>query len=250
MKIRLCQIQVDASSPEKNFSRIRQILTSANEDLIVFPEACTTGFPYRRLTSIKDANQIFLEEIILQSANRTGAVLLPLLIEENSVIYNRLHWITGGKIAARYDKIHLIGILGEDRFLSRGSDIVTVPWKPHIAGLATCYDLRFPELFRKLILKGADILTIPAMWPIERAAHLHPLAKARAIENQAYVLVCNGCGPCGSMDLCGSSIAIDPKGEVIAQAGSEEEQLTFEIDPAFAAEWRKDFPALGDIRLI
>ncbi|HNJ34392.1 MAG TPA: nitrilase-related carbon-nitrogen hydrolase [Leptospiraceae bacterium] len=250
MKIRLCQIQVDASAPEKNFSKIRQILTSASEDLIVFPEACTTGFPYRRLTSITEANQTFLDEIALQSANRTGVILLPLLIEENNAIYNRQHWITGGKIAATYDKIHLIGILGEDRFLTRGSAIVTVPWKPHIAGLATCYDLRFPELFRKLILKGADILAIPAMWPMERAAHLHPLAKARAIENQAYVLVCNGCGPCGSMNLCGSSIAIDPKGEVIAQAGSEEEQLTFEIDPAFAAEWRKDFPALGDIRLI
>ena len=250
MKIRLCQIQVDASSPEKNFSRIRQILTSANEDLIVFPEACTTGFPYRRLTSITTANCTFLDEIILHSASRAGVILLPLLIEENSAIYNRQHWITGGKIAATYDKIHLIGILGEDRFLTRGSDIVTAPWSNHMAGLATCYDLRFPELFRKLILKGADILTIPAMWPVERAAHLHPLAKARAIENQAYVLVCNGCGPCGSMDLCGGSIAIDPKGTVIAEAGTKEEQLTFEIDPAYAAEWRKDFPVLGDIRLI
>ncbi len=249
MRVRLCQISVHYENPEVNASKIRDRL-KFNEDLIVFPEAATSGFPYRRLGSVTEFNSRFVEEIRALTETRDGIIVLPALVTHEGQVVNRQHWISGGKIIAQYDKVHLIGVLGEDRFLAPGSEPVSSPIGDFVGGAATCYDLRFPELFRILVKKGVDLFILPAMWPVQRATHLTALARGRAIENQAFVMVCNACGSCGPMDLCGQSAAFDPRGELIAEAGLTETDLAFQIDAKAASDWRAEFPVLRDIRLI
>lgn len=113
-------------------------------------------------------------------------------------------------------------------------------------GLATCYDLRFPEQFRLLVDAGATVLVVPAGWPARRREHWTLLARARAIESQAYVLACGTAGTHAGVELAGHSLVVDPWGAVLAEAGPGEEVLTAELDPGLVARTRADFPVLRD----
>lgn len=116
-------------------------------------------------------------------------------------------------------------------------------------GLATCYDLRFPELFRKQVDEGAEIFVIPAAWPAARVAAWRTLLQARAIENQVFVIACNTAGTHATTEMGGNSAVISPTGEVLAEAGRGERVLTLDIDLAEVREARESFPVLSDRRL-
>ncbi|MCE9599857.1 MAG: hypothetical protein K8S54_17995 [Spirochaetia bacterium] len=253
MRVELFQISVNPDDISSNMSKIEACIAQSTADLLVFPEACTTGFPYRRLAEVSRLNSTFLDRILQkQKANPDdrSVIVLPLLIQDANRFYNRQFLISGGTIGATYDKIHLIGVLGEDRFLTAGENMVSTKTREFQAGLATCYDLRFPELFRKLVATGVNLFIIPAMWPMERASHLKILARARAIENLSYVIVCNATGRCGALTLCGDSIIVNPKGEVLGEAFAEEMQLTADLNLEIMQEWRTSFPVLNDMRLL
>ena len=115
-----------------------------------------------------------------------------------------------------------------------------------VIGLGTCYDLRFPELFRGLVDAGAETLVLSAGWPERRRSHWTLLAQARAVENQSFVLACGTAGTHAGVPQAGHSIVVDPWGEVLAEAGAGEEILTVEFDPAKVAVTREQFPALKD----
>jgi predicted amidohydrolase len=139
------------------------------------------------------------------------------------------------------------------RQLAAGATVFVVTWPmsgaaPAVLGLATCYDLRFPELFRSLVDLGASAYLVPSGWPAQRVAHWSALLRARAIENQAWVLGCNTAGTHNGVTMAGRSAIVDPLGEVVAEAGEGEQVLTATIDPAAAQRWRAKFPALGDRR--
>ncbi len=153
-----------------------------------------------------------------------------------------------GGLAATYRKIHRFGFdRGEATLMAAGAEPVTVPLPDTTLGLATCYDLRFPELFRALTGAGAQVLVVPAGWPARRAAHWSLLARARAVENQCYVLACGTAGAHAGVPQAGRSVIVDPWGETLAEAaGSEEEVVTADLDPAYVAKVRADFPVLRD----
>lgn len=130
--------------------------------------------------------------------------------------------------------------------MGAGEDLVTVALPMTTLGLATCYDLRFPELFRGLIDAGAETLVVAAGWPERRRAHWTLLAQARAVENQAYVLAVGCAGTHAEVPQAGHSLVVDPWGEVLAEAGGGEEVLTVEFDVAKVAATREQFPALKD----
>ena len=109
---------------------------------------------------------------------------------------------------------------------------MTVRLPDTTVGIATCYDLRFPELFRGLVDAGAEMFVLSAGWPERRRSHWTLLARARAVENQAYVLACGTAGTHAGVLQAGHSIVVDPWGEVLAEAGADEEVLTVEFDPA------------------
>lgn len=155
-----------------------------------------------------------------------------------------------GSLNAVYRKIHLFGFAeGEPKYLRGGDEVVVADTPVGRLGLATCYDLRFPEMFRRLADDHAEMFVVPAAWPMPRVAHWSVLAKARAIENQLPLIAVNTAGAHGGVVMGGASVIIDAIGQTLAEAGASEEVIEAEIDPAHTRDWRERFPALGDRRL-
>ena len=160
-----------------------------------------------------------------------------------------------GEIAATYRKIHRFGFAGgEPATIEPGEDVVTVQvpvagGEPVTVGLATCYDLRFPEQFRLLTDAGASVFVVPAAWPARRVGHWTLLGRARAVENQAAVVQCNTAGTHARVPMGGRSQVVDALGDVVAEAGEAEEVLVADVDVAAVAAWRSEFPVLADRRL-
>ena len=154
-----------------------------------------------------------------------------------------------GDIVTTYRKRHLFGFeTGERTLMSAGDDFVVVQTPLGSTGLATCYDLRFPEMFRALVDRGAETFLLCSGWPVPRIEQWRVLARARAIENLAWLVACNGVGSHADITLGGRSVIVDPKGGVVAEAGDTETILLGDVDPPQADEWRQTFPVLGDRR--
>ena len=163
-----------------------------------------------------------------------------------------------GEIEAVYRKIHLFDVqLGADgnfresASIAPGSDVVVAETPIGGIGLSVCYDLRFPELYRRLVQGGAELLLVPSAFTFPTgAAHWEVLCRARAIENQCYLIAPNQTGrsPHGFADF-GNSMIVDPWGCVLARAGEDEGIITAEVDGTYLARVRRELPALGHARL-
>jgi predicted amidohydrolase len=221
-------------------------------DLVVLPELWTTGaFAYEEFGREAEPLEGPTYEAMAEAASDAGVWLhagsIPERDPEGPLYNTSLVFSPSGELAAAYRKIHRFGFdKGEAVLMGAGEALVTVRLPDTTLGLATCYDLRFPELFRGLVDAGAETLVIPAGWPERRRAHWTLLAQARAVENQAYVLACGTAGTHTGVPQAGHSIVVDPWGEVLAQAGPDEEILTVDLDPARVATTRDQFPALKD----
>jgi predicted amidohydrolase len=163
-----------------------------------------------------------------------------------------------GEVAARYRKIHLFDVevgdgqvYRESAGVTGGDRPVVVPVGPLKVGLSVCYDLRFPELYRRLVDEGAEVLLVPAAFTLVTGKdHWHVLLRARAIESQAYVVAAAQWGrhPKGRATY-GKSLVVDPWGDVIAQASEGVGVVTARLEPARVAEVRKSLPSLRHRRL-
>ncbi|ACV07603.1 carbon-nitrogen family hydrolase [Kytococcus sedentarius] len=155
-----------------------------------------------------------------------------------------------GDLVATYRKVYRFGFdSGEARTIEAGADLVTAPVGPFTAHLATCFDLRFPEYFRDGLDAGADLLIVPAAWPMARREHWRALLRARAIENQMPVVACNTAGThAGDHEMGGASVIIDANGSVLAEAGDSQQVLRAVIDDEHTAQQRKNFPVLASRR--
>jgi predicted amidohydrolase len=163
-----------------------------------------------------------------------------------------------GAIVARYRKIHLFDValpgrvaVQESATRVAGTDVVVARTSLATLGCSICYDLRFPELYRRLAREGAEVLLVPSAFTAPTgAAHWEVLCRARAVENQCYVLAPNQCGPSphGHRDY-GNSLIVDPWGGVVARAGDDEGIVTAELDGAELARIRRELPALAHRRL-
>jgi predicted amidohydrolase len=152
-----------------------------------------------------------------------------------------------GEIVATYRKRHLFGFAtGERTLITAGDALIVAETALGHTGIATCYDLRFPEMFRDLVEAGAETFLVASGWPTPRIGHWDVLTRARAIEDQAWMVACNGVGSHADITLGGHSIVIDPQGNVVAEAGDGETVLFADVEPGRAREWREAFPVLGD----
>lgn len=263
MRASLIQIAVDeGESAESRRGRVAALVRdqAGVADLVVLPELWTTGaFAYEEFAARAEPLDGPTHEAMAKAASDAGVWLHAGSIPERApsdggsaagrgVLYNTsLVFSPSGELAASYRKIHRFGFdKGEAVLMGAGQDLVTVRLPGTTLGVATCYDLRFPELFRGLVDAGAEILVVPAGWPERRRAHWTLLAQARAVENQAFVLACGTAGTHAGVPQAGHSIVVDPWGEVLAEAGHGEEVLTVEFDPAKVAATREQFPALKD----
>ncbi|MEU7054638.1 carbon-nitrogen family hydrolase [Streptomyces sp. NPDC046197] len=254
MRASLIQIAVDEG--ESVESRRRRVAALVREqtgaDLVVLPELWTTGaFAYEDFGREAEPLEGPTYEAMAKAASDTGVWLHAGSIPErdpDGPLYNTsLVFTPSGELAAAYRKIHRFGFdQGEAVLMGAGRELVTVRLPETTLGLATCYDLRFPELFRGLVDAGAETLVVPAGWPERRRAHWTLLARARAVEDQAFVLACGTAGTHAGVPQSGHSIVVDPWGEVLAEAGPGDEVLTVEFDPGRVATTRQQFPALKD----
>lgn len=159
-----------------------------------------------------------------------------------------------GRVLATYRKVHRFGFgSGEPHTIEAGTDVVAVPLPGlgdgAVVGLATCYDLRFPEMFRALLDAGARLLIVPAAWPAARVEHWTLLGRARALENQCVLVACNTAGTHAGTAMGGRSQVVGPGGEVLAEAGQGEEVLVAEVDLDDVRRAREAFPVLADRRM-
>ncbi|MGW2820045.1 carbon-nitrogen family hydrolase [Streptomyces sp. NPDC001443] len=255
MRASLIQVAVDEG--ESTASRRARVASLVRDragaaDLVMLPELWTTGaFAYERFADEAEPLDGPTHEAMAKAASEAGVWLhagsIPERDPDGSLYNTSLLFSPSGELAAAYRKIHRFGFdKGEAVLMGAGTELRTARLAGTTAGLATCYDLRFPELFRGLVDAGAEVLLLPAGWPERRRAHWTLLAQARAVENQAFVLACGTAGTHAGVPQAGHSIVVDPWGEVLAQAGPEEEVLSVEFDPAKVAAVREQFPALKD----
>ena len=224
-------------------------------DLVVLPELWPNGgFTYDNWRATSQPMSGELVEWMRATASAVGCLLHAGSFVEShddeSLTNTSLLLDRDGATLAVYRKVHLFGFgEGEPVLMSAGDEVTTVKTEWGTIGLSTCYDLRFPELYRKLTDAGAELVLVPAAWPAARVEHWTVLARARAIENQCFVVAVNTAGTHGGKLMGGHSLVVDPTGTVLAEAGVAEQSLTAELDLAKVGRWRADFPVLDDRRL-
>ncbi|MBQ1105531.1 carbon-nitrogen family hydrolase [Streptomyces anulatus] len=257
MRASLIQIAVDPdeSVEDRRVRAASLVVAQQGADLVILPELWPVGaFAYTAFEAEAEPLEGPTHEVMAKAAAEAGTWLHAGSFVERAAdgtLYNTsLVFSPQGERTAVYRKIHRFGFdKGEAVMMGAGEELVTVALPDTTLGLATCYDLRFPEQFRGLVDAGAEALVVVAGWPERRRAHWTLLAQARAVENQAYVLAVGTAGTHGDIQQAGHSIVVDPWGEVLAQAGADEEVLTVELDADKVRATREQFPALKDRRL-
>ena len=214
--------------------------------LILLPEMWATGFANERLVELSENTPWVLEHLSEVSKTLHLTIIGSLPEKTGSVIYNTAYVVDrDGSVAGIYRKIHLFSPTGEDHYFEPGRKAVVSKTSLGPIGLMICYDLRFPELCRSLVLDGATMVAIMAEWPAERVTHWDALLKARAIENQMFVAACNRCGSTEGVEFGGHSMIVSPDGIVLAEAGDTTEYGGAQLDPALLEKSRSSFNSVA-----
>jgi omega-amidase len=235
MKIAVAQISCSLGDPEINLAKVRDFsrrAKNADAELVVFPEMTDTGYSMsviqKHAGHWKSGFVPGLQEI---ASEFSVAIVSGVSERDESSIYNSQILVdANGNIVAKYRKTHLYAVapVGEQTCFAAGDAFASFALGDLRFGFSICYDLRFPEMYRKLVTEqNVGALLISSAWPFPRVEHWRVLAQARAIENQAYVLASNRVGKDDELWFCGSSAIIDPRGVVIAAASADREELIY-----------------------
>lgn len=249
IKVAAVQFNIVSGDIDRNLEKVRHALAELAADgvkLVTLPEMWATGFAYKELNQLAARSSEVVAEIVTLSA-QYGMVIIGSLPEPHEdKVYNCAYVIDNGEITGKYRKMHLFSLMNEDRYFDPGDSWLVAETSLGKIGVIICYDLRFPELSRRLALEGAKILVVPGEWPKPRQEHWRTLLRARAIENQFFVISANCCGMVGKLDFFGMSMIVDPKGEVLAEAGYEEGSIISVIDFEEMDAWRSQIPCFND----
>ena len=260
MQVHLVQLDIIWEDQPANYARVRSLLESAPlslGDLVILPELFDVGFTLTtEVANDQDGTTLaFLHNL----ADSTGCLIhgSRAIHDPNSGKSHNCVTVTApgdASIVCQYAKVHPFSFGRESDAYIGGDKLTHYHWSSGDDRLqicpAICYDLRFPELFRLGAKQGAQAFALGANWPTPRIAHWRALCIARAIENQAYIFAANRTGNDPYLPYSGSSIIVDPKGEVIGELGDEEAVLSTKVDPSIVNDWRSVFPSLNDIKLI
>ena len=253
IKISLAQINISPGNPGKNYEKGLFFIDQAtNEgcDLILFPELWTTGYDLTNVKSYSQSNENILNQLKFVAKNKRISIGGSYIFRNEKRFYNSFIIIDAdGDLCPIYNKLHLIKLFNEDLYFSAGDHIQVNSFKWGTSGLAICYDLRFPEMFRKMALNPVEIFLLVAEWPAKRIEHWRTLVRARAIENQVFMAAVNCVGTQGKESFGGYSCIISPSGQILAEASTEEENLIIsEINLDSIIEYRKSMNILQDCR--
>ncbi|MDZ7850942.1 MAG: carbon-nitrogen family hydrolase [Halodesulfurarchaeum sp.] len=265
MKLGLLQIRVEAGDRSGNFERATTAIREAavrETDLLVLPELWNVGYfdfdAYE--TAAEGLNGPTLSRISDLAQEYRVSILAGSIVEDLTATEAATPATTGlsntsvffdssGTRQLIYRKHHLFGYQSEEsRLLTPGERLETTTIGGFTVGVTTCYDLRFPELYRELVDRGVTLILVPSAWPYPRIEHWTTLTRARAIENQLYVVGVNGSGPAGGPGLIGRSRVIDPWGTTVRAVGSDPETAITAVEPETVDAVRERFPTLDDRR--
>lgn len=258
MKASLIQLEIkETEAHEDLIERVFGLIDGCRgSDIIVLPELWHIGIlSYRTIWNFAEEKDGPLMRRISEKAKELGAFIHcgSFVHKEGDKIYNTsLLFDRKGTDVAEYRKIHLFSCYGREAdSFTHGTKPVVVDTEFGKLGLAICYDIRFPELFRMMTLgMGAEIFVVPAAWPYPRSEAFKILNKVRAMENSAYLLSCNLVGPYKHLTMVGESGIIDPWGEMVTEAIQEEGGVGGEISADTVRRTRREFPVFDDVRLI
>lgn len=255
MHIAIIQQQVEVADKKANFTNVNQLVDKAlqktpSTDLIILPELWSTGYALKQLDQLASTN-----------GEEEAQFLTNLAIKHNV-------WFAGGSVAAKteegitnraqvidrqgnlrqtYDKVHLVPMLDEDKYLVAGDQSCTYTIEGVTFGFAICYDIRFCQFMHKLALDGAEAIIVSAQWPLARINHWKTLLQARAIENQCYVLAANNITH-DNHPFGGTSMACGPDGNTIFELGDTQEIRHAQIDTQLVQQIREQIPIFQDRR--
>jgi len=268
MRLALAQTRVEAGDLDGNVERAREAVAdaaAAGADLVALPEIFNVGYfafdLYGRLAegltgptistlsaAAADHDIAVLAGSVVEDLAASSAAGIDTPAEEGlanaSVFLDR-----DGRRRAVYRKQHLFGYdSAESDLLVAGESLPTVEFDDHVVGMTTCYDLRFPTLYRELVDAGATLTLVPSAWPYPRVEHWRLFPQTRAVENLMYVGAVNGVGRFDDSELLGRSAIYDPWGTTRSSAGDDSALVTAEVDRDRVESVRDDFPALDDRR--
>ena len=235
----------------KAVSRHVEQLAALSEppDVAVLPELWSTGYDLEQARALATPQGMREAEFLAGLALKyrmafAGGSVLSL---DGDAVRNQAQVINSrGELIASYDKIHLFRPMHEDIWLERGSGCPVFSLCGMRCACVICYDIRFPELARRIALAGAEMLFVSAEWPEPRINHWQMILKARAVENQMHVAACNRCGTEGPTIFGGRSMIIAADGTVLASAADHEMELSATLDPAQPSFLRNSFPVMND----
>jgi omega-amidase len=246
LRVTLIQQALAWHDPPANRAHLEALLRplAASTDLVVLPETFTTGFSME-VERVAEPVDGPTTRWLAHLAATLGAVITGSLITtERGRYYNRLLWVEPAGELRHYDKRHLFRMGREHEHFTAGQAAWSVPWRGFRVCPLVCYDLRFPVFSRRRAELDYELLLYVANWPAARADAWRQLLRARAIENQAYVVGVNRIGADGhGVPHCGDSAAIDFLGHTLVQAGDAPVVLNLELAPEPLAAYRERFPA-------
>lgn len=249
-----CQLDIVWENKPANHDKVLTLLDRTQPrqgSLVVLPEMFATGFSMN-VETVSDSCSRETQEFLAKAARDYRVYLLGGVVTTDKSGRGRNESVLfspEGSEVARYCKMHPFTLGGESQHYVAGSCTQIVELQQFTLAQFICYDLRFPEVFRAATQRGANLFTVIANWPAPRDKHWITLLQARAIENQAYVVGINRCGNDPQHAYLGHSMIIDPRGRVMAQAGSHEEMISAELDLQELMSYRQDFPFLRDIHV-
>ncbi len=256
MKIAIAQMECIVGNVSSNLNKISVFTEKAAEQgsrVVIFPEMADTGYDLSQIARHASSWDRGPIERIRQIAEKNGMYIICGLSElTGGRIYNVLAVVgPDGKLMAKYRKTHLAAFspLHEEKIFTPGDSLETVQIDDLTWGLMICYDLRFPEVSRCLVLEGSEVLVLSSAWPLPRLRHWNTMIDARAIENQVFVAAANHAGKNSGAIFCGSSKIVDPFGVTIAATSEEREALIVgELDKTELLRVRKTMPVLEQRR--
>ncbi|HSW55791.1 MAG TPA: nitrilase-related carbon-nitrogen hydrolase [Ignavibacteriaceae bacterium] len=252
MKIALVQYSPAWEDKEINKKKILSLLQNIRGvELFIFPEMTLTGFTMKSKEmseTIQGDSFRFFSSIAREKSTNIFAGIIE---RRDKRIYNTLiHIKPDGNLLKLYRKIHPFSYSGENENYYAGVKPASTKIKNWKIGLTICYDLRFPELYRKYGKKRTYLIVNIANWPDTRIEHWRTLLKARAIENQCYVAGVNRVGKDPKLNYVGFSSVFDPMGKEIVSVENDEKFILVDLDKNYVNEVRTKFPFLDDIKLI
>src|SRR4029077_11822950 len=234
MKVAVAQISCSLEDPEANLLKVRDFTRRAKDqldaELIVFPEMTDTGYSMPVIRANANHWKSGFVPGLQEIARKLSIAIVAGVSERDSPsIYNSQVLIDQeGNIAGKYRKTHLYAVapVEEQTCFAAGNSFASFALGDLRFGFSICYDLRFPEIYRKLVSEqNVGAFLISSAWPFPRDEHFRVLAQARAIENQSYVIASNRVGKDDELWFCGNSAIIDPRGVVIAAASPDREEF-------------------------